>query len=116
MNPSPLISVVLSVRNGARDLLRAIDCILAQTFADFEFIAINNGSTDETPAILDAVTDPRMRVIHQHDMGLAAALNRGVALARGRYVARQDHDDWSAPTRFEKQVAFMEANPACALI
>jgi hypothetical protein len=113
---SPQVSVVLSVHNGAADLRKAVDTILTQTFADFELIAINNGSTDGTAAILDGLRDPRVRVIHQDDMGLAAALNRGIALARGRYIARQDHDDRAKPTRLEKQVAFLAAHPDCALV
>jgi len=112
----PLVTVVLSVRNGAADLPRAIDTILAQTFTNFELIAINNGSTDGTAAVLDGMRDPRIRVIHQHDMGLPGALNRGISLARGRYIARQDHDDWAKPTRFEKQVAFLEKNSDHALL
>jgi cellulose synthase/poly-beta-1,6-N-acetylglucosamine synthase-like glycosyltransferase len=116
MTTHPLVSVVLSVHNGAADLPRAVDTILAQTFRDFELIAINNGSTDGTAAVLDDLRDPRVRVVHQDDMGLAAALNRGIAMARGRYVARQDHDDWAKPTRLEKQVAFLESNPDCALV
>jgi hypothetical protein len=116
MTTRPLVSVVLSAHNGAADLAKAVDTILAQTFSDFELIAINNGSTDGTAAVLNGLRDPRVRVIHQDDRGLAAALNRGIALARGRYVARQDHDDWARPTRLEKQVAFMEANPDCALV
>ena len=116
MTLPPTVSVVLSVRNGANDLFRAIDTILRQTFSDLELIAINNGSTDGTASVLDDLRDPRVRVIHQDDMGLAAALNRGIALARGRYVARQDHDDWAKPTRLEKQVAYLDANPDCAMI
>jgi hypothetical protein len=112
----PRVSVVLSVHNGAADLPTAVDTILKQTFADFELIAINNGSGDGTAALLDGLRDPRVRVIHQDNMGLAAALNRGIALARGQYIARQDHDDWAKPTRLEKQVAFLEANPDCALV
>jgi glycosyltransferase involved in cell wall biosynthesis len=113
---TPRVSVVLSVHNGAADLPKAVDSILTQTFRDFELIAINNGSTDDTAAVLDGLRDPRVRVVHQDDMGLAAALNRGIALARGRYIGRQDHDDWAKPTRLEKQVAFLEANPNCALV
>lgn len=112
----PLVSVVLSVRNGEHDLPSALDSIFKQTFSDFELIAINNGSGDGTAAILDAITDPRMRVVHQENEGLAAALNRGISLARGVYIARQDHDDRAKPTRLEKQLAYMEANPDCALV
>jgi glycosyltransferase involved in cell wall biosynthesis len=116
MTTIPRVSVVLSVHNGAADLPKAVDTILAQTFSDFELIAINNGSTDGTAAVLDGLRDPRMRVIHQDDMGLAAALNRGIALARGQYIGRQDHDDWAKPTRLEKQVAFLDAHPDYALV
>ena len=116
MSSNPTVSVVLSVRNGGTDLPVALDTILKQSFADFELIAINNGSTDGTRAFLDGITDPRVRVFHQEDMGLAAALNRGISLARGRYVARQDHDDLADPTRIAKQVAFLDANPEHGLV
>jgi glycosyltransferase involved in cell wall biosynthesis len=116
MNANPAVSVVLSVRNGGADLPRALGTILGQSFPDFELIAINNGSTDGTREFLDQIADPRLRVYHQEDQGLAAALNRGISLARGRYIARQDHDDWAMPTRIEKQVAFLDANPDHALI
>jgi glycosyltransferase involved in cell wall biosynthesis len=112
----PLVSVVLSVHNGGTDLPRAIETMMAQTFSDFELIAINNGSTDGSAAVLDGLSDPRVRVFHQENLGLAAALNRGLALSRGRYIARQDHDDWAAPTRLAKQVAVMEQNPDLALL
>lgn len=111
-----LVSVVLPVRNGAADLPRAVASILEQTFTDFELIAVNNGSTDGTAEILDRLSDPRVRVVYQENIGLAAALNRGISLARGRYIARQDHDDLAMPTRLARQVAFMEANPGCALL
>ena len=113
---APIVSVVLSVRNGGSDLPKALGTILKQTFSDFELIAINNGSTDGTREFLDQLTDPRVRVYHQEDRGLAAALNRGISLARGRYIARQDHDDWALPTRIAQQVAFLDANPHHALV
>jgi glycosyltransferase involved in cell wall biosynthesis len=116
MNSEPTVSVVLSVRNGGNDLPHAIGTILKQSFTDFELIAINNGSIDGTGEFLDQITDPRVRVYHQEDKGLAAALNRGISLARGSYIARQDHDDWARPTRIAQQVAFLDANPDCALI
>jgi len=113
---APTVSVVLSVRNGGSDLPKALGTILKQTFSDFELIAINNGSTDGTREFLDQLTDPRVRVYHQEDQGLAAALNRGISLARGRYIARQDHDDWALSTRIAQQVAFLDANPHHALV
>lgn len=116
MNSAPDVSVVLSVRNGGTDLPRAIESILAQTFSNFELIAINNGSTDGTRSYLDSIADPRLRVFHQTDAGLAAALNRGISLARGRYIARQDHDDLADPSRIAKQVAFLNAHPDHALV
>jgi cellulose synthase/poly-beta-1,6-N-acetylglucosamine synthase-like glycosyltransferase len=107
---------VLSVRNGGNDLPQALGTILNQSFADFELIAINNGSTDGTAAYLDSIGDPRVRVFHQADAGLAAALNRGISLARGRYIARQDHDDLADPSRIAKQVAFLEARPEYGMV
>jgi hypothetical protein len=116
MSSDPTVSVVLSVRNGGSDLPKALETILNQSFSDFELVAINNGSTDGTRDFLDQVVDSRVRVYHQEDKGLAAALNRGISLARGRYIARQDHDDWALPTRIAQQVAFLDAHPDHALV
>jgi Glycosyl transferase family 2 len=116
MKATPDVSVVLSVRNGGADLPKAIESILTQTFANFELIAINNGSTDGTREFLDQIADPRVHVYHQEDKGLAAALNRGISLARGRYIARQDHDDLADPSRMAKQVDFLDAHPEHALV
>jgi Glycosyl transferase family 2 len=110
MKSTPDVSVVLSVRNGGTDLPKAVETILAQTFTNFELIAINNGSTDGTRSYLDGIKDPRVRVFHQADAGLAAALNRGISLAQGRYIARQDHDDLVDPSRIAKQVEFLDAH------
>lgn len=115
-NGTPTVSVVLSVKNGDRDLPKAVGTILNQSFIDFELIAINNGSTDETGPFLDSITDPRLRVFHQQDAGLACALNRGISLARGRYIARQDHDDLADPSRIAKQVEFLDAHPDHGLV
>jgi hypothetical protein len=116
MNATPDVSVVLSVRNGGSDLPNAVESILAQTFTNFELIAINNGSVDGTAAYLDSIADPRVRVFHQADAGLAVALNLGISLARGRYIARQDHDDLADPSRIAKQVSFLDAHPEHALV
>jgi hypothetical protein len=116
MLAAPDISVILSVRNGGADLPKAVDSILAQSFTNFELIAINNGSTDGTRSYLDGISDSRVRVFHQADAGLAAALNRGILLAQGRYIARQDHDDLADPSRLAKQVAFLDAHPDHGLV
>lgn len=112
----PTVSVILAVKNGGSDLPRALGTILNQSFADFELIAIDDGSMDGTAAYLDNISDPRVRTVHQPSAGLAASLNRGISLARGRYIARQDHDDLADPTRIGKQVAFLDAHPEHALV
>lgn len=110
---SPLVSVIMSVYNDARYLRQAIESILNQTLCDFEFIIINDGSTDRSGRILDryARRDERIRVIHQENTGLTKALNRGLAEAGGELIARMDADDISLPERFEKQVAFLAEHP-----
>jgi hypothetical protein len=113
---SPRVSVVLPVYNGAAYVERAIASVLEQTFVDFELIVIDDGSTDRTARVLATISDLRLHVVSQPNRGLSATLNRGIALARGVYVARQDHDDLSLPTRLAQQVAFMDAHPRCALL
>ncbi|WP_439922641.1 glycosyltransferase family 2 protein [Nitrobacter sp. JJSN] len=112
----PTVSVVMSVRNGGSDLPRAVACILDQTYRDFEFIIINNGSSDGSAVFLSAISDPRVRVYHQDDQGLAAALNRGISLARGHYIARQDHDDLALPDRIMKQARFLDEHQDHGLV
>lgn len=112
----PTVSVVLPVYNCSCYVGQAIECILDQTFADFELIVIDDGSTDETPSIVKRYTEPRIRYISQTNRGLAGTLNRGIELSRGRYIARQDQDDVSRPARLARQVAFLDAHPQCALV
>lgn len=106
----PLVSVLLPVYNGAAYLTEAIQSIIDQTYDNFELIIINDGSTDESDAIIRKFVDPRIRYNQQENQGLAATLNKAVNLATGKYLARQDADDISLPQRFEKQVAFLETN------
>lgn len=113
---SPVISVIMSVYNGEKYLQQAIDSILAQTFSDFEFIIINDGSTDRTAEIIQSYFDERIRYIEHENMGLSASLQKGVSMCQGKYVARMDADDYALPTRFEQQVHALEANPDCALL
>ncbi|MEM6585145.1 MAG: glycosyltransferase family A protein [Pseudomonadota bacterium] len=109
----PRLSVVMSVFNGEATLAAAIECILNQTYRDFEFIIINDGSTDGSLATAQsyAEKDARIRIIDQENTGLTRALQRGVEAAKGDYIARMDADDISLPHRFEKQMALLEANP-----
>ena len=109
--PIHQVSVVMSVYNGERFIREAVDSILAQTFDDFEFIIIEDGSTDGTSDILGSYSDPRIHVIRQANEGLTASLCTGLELARGEFFARQDADDISAPTRLKRQVGFLERNP-----
>lgn len=116
--PTPAVSVLMPVYNGERFLAEAIDSILGQTFTDFEFVIVDDGSTDASPAILAdyASRDPRIRVLTQANAGIVAALNRGLAECRAPLVARMDADDISLPTRLERQVAFLGGHPAVAVV
>jgi glycosyltransferase involved in cell wall biosynthesis len=113
---NPRITVVMSVLNGERHLREAIDSILRQTLADFEFIVVDDGSTDATPAILASYTDRRVRVVTQENRGIAPSLNAAVALSRAPLIARMDADDLSEPARLERQVAFLDENPDYVVI
>ena len=111
---SPKISVVMPVMNEERYLRTAIDSILAQTFTDFEFIIIDDSSTDSTPDILAnyARCDERISVIrNDQNQGISRSLNTGLKAARGQYIARMDGDDLNTPDRFTKQAALLDANP-----
>lgn len=113
---SPLVSVLLPVYNCAGYVEEAVRSILEQDFADFELLVLDDGSTDATPSVLAGLSDPRMRVLRHPNMGLPATLNKGIGIARGKYIARQDADDISLPQRLGRQVAFLEAHPGCALL
>lgn len=112
----PRVSVILPVYNGESYLRPAIESVLTQSFDDLEVIAINDGSTDGSGEILESYKDHRLHVFHQQNLGLALTLNRGLALARGEYVARQDADDISLPNRIESQVSYLDSHPECGLL
>lgn len=113
----PKISVIMPVYNGEKYLREAIDSILAQTYTDFEFIIIDDGSADTSQQIVRSYTDPRIRFYqNEHNMGVAATLNRGLDLAAGEYIARMDADDISLPTRFEFQVDFLDKHLHTAVV
>ena len=115
----PLISVIMSVYNGAQFLRKAMDSVLCQTYTHFEFIICDDGSTDESVAILAeyAQKDERIRLIrNETNIGLAASLNKCLSQAQGAYIARMDCDDRALPKRFQAQVHWLEDHPeVCAL-
>ncbi len=113
---APLVSVIMGVYNGEDYLKEAIDSILAQTFRSFEFIIINDGSTDKTSDILSQYDDPRIYIIEQENKGLVASLNIGCSIAVGNYIARMDADDISMPSRFEEEIKLFSTDAEIALV
>ena len=108
----PRISVLMCVYNGQDYLADAIQSILNQTFGDFEFLVVNDGSTDDSFAILTSFRDQRIRIIDNgNNLGLIRSLNIGLDAARGEFIARMDADDICTPDRFEKQIAFFDSHP-----
>ncbi|MBF0428194.1 MAG: glycosyltransferase [Magnetococcales bacterium] len=118
MSPLP-ITVLTSVFNGALYLDAAIESVLAQSFTDFEFLLIDDASTDATPALLAAWARRDSRIVlvrNPSNLGLTKSLNKGIRLARGEWIARQDADDISLPQRLEKQMAFLANHPEVGLL
>ncbi len=117
MSRQPLVSVLMSVHNDLQYLRESIDSILYQTFGDFEFILIDDGSTDDSGSFLKNLSDPRVKLlVNPSNIGLTASLNIGLDLARGKYLARMDADDISEPLRLERQVGFLEAHPHIGIV
>lgn len=110
---TPRVSVLIPVYNAERYLSSAIESVLCQSYTDLEIIAIDDGSTDLSATILKefAARDPRVIVISQRNAGISAALNRGLELASGIYIARMDSDDLMASERIAVQVKFLDENP-----
>lgn len=113
---NPRVSVLMAVYNGARYVGKALAGILNQEFGDFELLILDDGSTDQTPEILDSLMDPRVRIVRQERVGLTRSLNRGLSLANGEYIARQDADDISRDDRLGKQVAYLDSHPDVVLV
>lgn len=106
----------MSVYNGEKYLREAVDSILNQTFTDFEFIIINDGSTDGTREILESYSDSRIRLFHQENIGLTKSLNKGLKSVLGEYIARQDADDISHRDRIDYQVSFLDKHMCIGLV
>ena len=111
------ISVLLPCHNCASTLPGALDSLLEQTFTDFEILAVDNGSTDHTGEVLRsyAADEPRLRILRLEQAGIVSALNYGLRLARGQFIARMDADDISLPDRLEKQVHYLQISPHIGL-
>lgn len=119
MGKKPIVSVVMSTYNRADRVGRAIESVLNQTFKNFEFIIINDGSTDNTSAVLKEFKKKDHRIVlveNKENKGLIYSLNRGLDLARGKYIARIDDDDEMLPKRLEKQVAYMDETTDAAVL
>lgn len=107
----PTISVIMPTYNAEKYISTAIESILQQTFEDFEFIIIDDASTDQTYDIICSYHDKRItRIRNQRNLGVAACINKGILIAHSEFIARMDSDDISKPDRFQKQVQFMNAN------
>ena len=107
----------MPVYNAGPYVAKAITSILNQTLKNFELIIIDDGSTDNSTAVLRAFTDRRMVFLdNKTNKKLTATLNRGIAHAQGEFIARMDADDIAAPSRFERQAAFLDANPQVGIL
>src|SRR5882672_1865903 len=118
MSDNPDISVVMSVYNDAAYLSDSIESVLRQDGVSFEFIVIDDGSTDQSGSILNkyAANDPRLRVVHQKNQGLTASLIVGCSMARGRYIARQDSDDISFSGRLLRLSKELDSRKQTAVV
>ena len=112
----PAVSVLLPTFDRAAYLVASVQSVLAQTMRDLELVVIDDGSTDDTAAVLARIDDPRLRVVRQPHAGCAAALNAGLAVARGRYIARNDSDDVWHPDLLAVLVPRLEADPALGFV
>ena len=114
---APKVSVVMSVYNGECYLREAVESILNQTFTDFQFVIVDDGSADTTVSILESYKDARIRLLtNEQNLGLTRSLNRALLHATGEFIARIDADDIALPERLSKQVAYLDAHPEVGLI
>ncbi len=117
MTQTHLISVLMPVYNTKEEYLRAsIESILNQTFTDFEFIIVNDGSTNNAEEVILSYKDNRIKYVKQENQGIVGALNNAWSKASGKYIARMDSDDIAYPERFAKQIKFLEENPEYSLV
>lgn len=114
---NPKVSVIMAVHNGEKYLIEAIESIVNQEFSDFEFIIINDGSNDQTNNIINSYNDRRIvYLIEKTNIGQTKALNKGIMISQGRFIARMDADDISLPKRLSRQVGFLEKNKDVSVV
>ncbi len=115
--PKPLVTVLMPVFNAEKYLREAIESILNQTLIEFEFLIIDDGSSDNSISIIRSYSDSRIRFIqNEHNLGISKTLNRGIELASAELIARMDADDISYPQRLQKQYDYINNNEDCALL
>jgi glycosyltransferase involved in cell wall biosynthesis len=113
----PTVSVVIPTYNRADYILEAIESVMSQTYRDFEIVVVDDGSTDDTRQVLaDMVAAGTIQYVYQENRSKSAARNHGIRLAKGKYIAFLDSDDLFAPTKLEKQVAFLERHPEIGFV
>lgn len=109
----PLVSVIMTTYNQAHLIGKAIESVLSQTFEDFEFIIVNDGSTDNTEKVIKGFNDPRIIYLNNgKNLGVPKSFNSAIKISQGKYIARIDSDDfWSNKNKLKKQVEFLETHP-----
>ena len=117
-NKEPMVSIIMSVHNGMPFLIEAMKSVQQQTWTDFEFIIINDGSSDDSGGYIEKNqgNDKRIILIKQSNLGLTKSLNRGIKISKGEYIARIDADDIWHKDKLAKQIKYLEAHPNCALL
>ncbi len=114
---SPELSIIMSAYNSEETIRPAVLGILEQNFRDFEFIIVDDGSSDQTIPLITKLNDPRITILtNSENIGLTRSLNKAIAASTGRYIARQDADDVSLPGRLEKQINFLNTHPDITLL
>ena len=111
-----IVSVITTTYNGLPFLTEAIESVLSQTLADFEYVLVDDGSTDETPHTVRAISDTRLQYVRADRIGRAAALNLALSKTEGQYVANLDADDWMLPERLAEQKAFLDTNQDVVMV
>jgi len=118
LNMNPQVTVLMPAYNAAGTVARAVESVLGQSYKDYEFLIINDGSNDNTTEIIDSLDDERIHYLkNEHNLGIQKTLNRGIREAKGKYIARIDADDsWIERNKLKEQVAFLENNPDHVLV